>query len=240
MATSMPSSSPSPSPSPSLASYRAYRYRYRADASAQSAINYHHDWRRLLIKTVGFVAIIAFLVAIASLTTWMPRHQQHHVSITERQPLVSIEAGVGQQQQQQQVGDDSHMVVRKHALRNDTLAHSTVLKHNGVGSDSVSVVKRVVDNDESDDGCDNFPDTNQCEYVQSGSCDTGGKFNYLEFYYCTLGHVKWLCIIIFVCRHVPLNCVAATSKRSQGCHTLVDMLVVDLPCGVVLHARCMC
>jgi len=89
-----------------------------------------------------------------------------------------------------------------------------------------TLAARSVRNDGDDDGCNHIPDTDQCAYFEAGLCETGGNFNYLEFYYCTMGDVKWLCIIIFVRRSdITLHQALSLSLSLSGpgsCTTIVS------------------
>jgi len=59
------------------------------------------------------------------------------------------------------------------------------------------------------------PDTDQCAFIESGACNTDGRIDYLHFYYCTMEHLHWLAIILFV-RSSLDQLVRASRERSSS------------------------
>ena len=52
--------------------------------------------------------------------------------------------------------------------------------------------------DPVDTGCGEIPDTDRCTFIESGACNTDGRIDFLHFYCCTMEHLHWLAIILFV------------------------------------------
>jgi len=72
-----------------------------------------------------------------------------------------------------------------------------------------------------DTGCDEIPDTHQCAFIESGACNTDGRIDYLHFYCCTMEHLHWLAIILFV-RSSLDQLVRASRERERSSASAVS------------------